>query len=85
MPFIWLEYGRWNVLSDKVYMKFEDCVKSIKERIEKNPDDFPYHDFCEWSSTPGEEETDCVKNGSIIYIFYDDYDKEFQIQWVDIV
>lgn len=79
MPYIWIDYGSYNVISPKVYMKFEDCVKSIWDRVKENPDDFRYYDFCEGSS-----ET-CEEKGWCIYRFYNNYDCEFQIHWVDIV
>ena len=79
MPYIWIDYGDYNVISPKVYMKFEDCVQSIHDRIKANPDDFPYDDFCEGSSEI------CEKDSWCIYKFYHDYDCEFQIHWVDII
>lgn len=82
MPFIWIDYGSFNVLSKKVYTKFEDCVASIKNRIKENPDGFRYRDFC--AAYEGNLEKMCQEEGWIIYKFYDDYDCEFQIHWVDI-
>jgi hypothetical protein len=82
MPFIWIEYGPFNVVSKKVYTRFDDCMASIEARIDENPDDFPYKDFC--PAYEGDLETKCKEAGWVIYTFYDDYDKEFQIHWVDI-
>lgn len=83
MPFVWIEYGQFNVVSKKVFLKFEDCVADIEARIKENPDDFPYEDFC--PAYEGDLEKMCEENDWIIYTFYDDYDKEFQIHRVEIV
>lgn len=82
MPFIWIDYGCFTVLSKKVYTNFEDCVVSIKNRIKENPDSFNYRDF--QPAYEGDLEQMCREGGWVIYTFYDDYDGEFQIHWVDI-
>ena len=80
MPFLWVDYGKQTVLSTNVYLRFEDCVSSIQERILDNPD--AYTDIDRGARANKE---DCKKDGYVMYIFYDNYRKQIQIHWVNVV
>lgn len=81
MPYIWIDYGPFNVISPHVYMKLEDCITAIKERVAKNEDDFPYKNMWELDVECGDEAGSMTVWGTYRG---KNYKYELQIHYVDI-
>ena len=80
MPYLWIDYQPSIHVSRHVYTTFEDCVKSIRQRILDDPDL-----YIDVDSGPRPYEEACQRLGNIVYVFYDCCKKKIEIHFVDVV